>query len=506
MKLMDPDDYDKEQVTVAVLHHPMDWLANSDKVPYEGRAAAYEYLASRAHVILSGHTHGGIVRATRSFDRARLLVGGSTYDNHAYRNNFSVVKIDLKSREIVRRPWELDPRGPLWEEKETQVYTLCCERTTRNRADESKYIAWLQEKTRSIELNRLGVAPQKVPPPAIDVMFIRLTTAAGVKEAAAIGRPEPVALEEAMRTQRRLVIEGKPGCGKTTFARWIAWMLCRPGGPPAELAWLAGFPIWVRISELDEHIVNTLKSRQAGDPATAKDPRWIAHYLASHREWGLDENFFAERLAAEDTALLLDGLDEAANHERRVDIVDMIREAAAQFACRIVVTTRPGVHEGRATLAGFGLAAIDDLDDAGIDAFLQQWCTWLKQIGETADYDELRNAVAVRGVRYLSRNPMMLTALAVLHLRRHRLPEQRVKLYGEILDWLAEQTVEKHREYKKDAVLELLGKLALGMIEFRAGSGFQSRLTARRGYSRRRRNRWRRCARFWKTCSAIAAL
>ena len=316
------------------------------------------------------------------------------------------------------------------------------------------------------------MAPGEVPPPGIDTLFIRLTTAARAKGEGAAGRPEPIPLEEALRNNRRLVIEGKPGCGKTTFVRWIAFLLCRPGGPPANLLWLAGFPIWVRISELDQYIGNTLENRIAGDPATAVDPRWIANFLASHEGWDLDEAFFADKLREPDTVLLLDGLDEASNQQRRVDMVKTIREAAGQYGCRMVVTTRPGVHEGRATLESFGLAAIDDLDDNGIDGFLLQWCRWLKRGEEAAAqtyYAEVRQAVAVPGIRHLARNPLMLTSLAVLHFRRHRLPEQRVKLYEQILDWLAEQAVERRREYRKDTLLERFGFLALGMQEWTGG-------------------------------------
>ena len=477
MPLMDPEAYDGAPVAVAVLHHPQEWLVNSDCVSYGDRPSAYGYLAARAHLILSGHTHGAIERSTRCFDRARLIAGGAAYDNHQYRNNFSILKIDLKRRTAIRRPWELDPRVPKWEEKERQEYSLRIEKPRSGpldarHANPAKYIAWLQDKTRSIELNQLHVAPQEVPPPAIDTLFIKLTTAGAAKDGGAPGRGEPVPLEEALRNNRRLVIEGKPGCGKTTFVRWIAWMLCRPGGPPANLPWLAGFPVWVRINELDRHIASTLERPQPGDPATAADARWIAHFLASHRGWDLDEAFFAGQFRVPDTVLLLDGLDEAANQQRRVEMVKLIREAAGDYGCRIVVTTRPGGHEGRATLEAFGLASIDDLDDAGIDGFLLQWCRWLKRGDESAAqayYAELRPAVAVPGIRHLARNPLMLTSLAVLHFRRNKLPEQRVKLYQQILDWLAEQAVDRHREYRKDALLERFGLLALGMQEYKGG-------------------------------------
>ncbi len=172
------------------------------------------------------------------YDRARLFVGGAAYDNHEYRNNFSIVKIDPKRRTATRRAWELDPRGPRWEEKDQQEYSLRIEKPGRNQVNPVKYIAWLQDETRSIELSQLHVAPQDVPPPGIDTLFIRLTTAGPAKGVSGPGRPEPIPLQEALRNNRKLVIEGKPGCGKTTFVRWIAWMLCRPGGAPADL--LAG--------------------------------------------------------------------------------------------------------------------------------------------------------------------------------------------------------------------------------------------------------------------------
>src|ERR1035441_5492578 len=162
MQLMDADEYDTAPVTVAVLHHPQEWLANADCVSYDNRPGAYGYLAARAHVILSGHTHGAIEQSTRCYDRARLFAGGAAYDNHQYRNNFSVLKIDPKRRTAIRRPWELDPRVPKWEEKERQEDSLRTEKPRRGRfdaqqANPAKYIAWLQDKTRSIELNQLLV-------------------------------------------------------------------------------------------------------------------------------------------------------------------------------------------------------------------------------------------------------------------------------------------------------------------------------------------------------------
>ena len=62
--LMDTDEYDATPITVAVLHHPPEWLADADLASYENRPGSYGYLAARAHLILSGHTHCAIERST----------------------------------------------------------------------------------------------------------------------------------------------------------------------------------------------------------------------------------------------------------------------------------------------------------------------------------------------------------------------------------------------------------------------------------------------------------
>ena len=470
---MDPDDYDKAPITVAVLHHPQEWLANPEYNAYGDRRNTYGYLAERSHAILSGHTHGAIERATRCYDRARLFLGGATYDNHAYRNNFSLLQIDPDERIITRRPWEFDPRKGQWEEKESDTYSLRTEKLGRGTPDPAKYLAWLRDQTQFIDLHQLKVGPGQVPPRAIDLLYIKLMTTAPAATGG-MERPEPVSLEEALEN-RALVIEGKPGAGKTTFLRWLAWMLCRPAGPPPGLPVQDRCPLFVRISELDQHISRTLERGKAGDPTTAADPRWIAHFLAS-RGWGLNKKFFLDKLRQKDGVLLLDGLDEAANEQRRVDIVRTIQDAAAQYACHIVVTTRPGAHQGRATLVGFTPARIEDLDADGINGFLLQWCRWLKRGNEAAAqayYAELRPAVAAPSIRILARNPLMLTALAVLHVWRHRLPEQRVHLYEQIMDWLAEQAAYKRREYSKYERLERFGRLALAMQEWKGGQKTQ---------------------------------
>ncbi|MBK5290284.1 MAG: SUMF1/EgtB/PvdO family nonheme iron enzyme [Acidobacteriia bacterium] len=465
LQKFDLDKYNRETVTVAVLHHPPDWFHLNEVNQYGNRKNTYAYLAARSHAILSGHTHGAIERSTRCYDRAWLFLNGAAYDSHNYRNNFSILQIDLDKRAITRLPWELDPRVPKWEAKPPQPYSLKTEGPVRGSPDTSKYFDWLRGQTQLINLDQLKLERDKTPPAFIDVLYMRLMTRLPATKGEGLERAEPVPLEEALRIPR-LVIEGKPGGGKTTFVRWTAWNRCRTASAAA------GFPVLVRIRELDQHITKTLDRGKPGDPTLDVDTRWIAHFLAA-KGWGLDENFFLQKVMDEDTVLLLDGLDEAANQGRREKIVEMVSQAATQWRCRMVVTTRPGAHEGKATLKDFEEVRIEELDNPGTDGFLLQWCKWLKPGDEAAAldyYGQLRKAVAVPSIHILARNPLMLTTLAVLHLRRHRLPEQRAQLYEQIIDWLADQAVEKHSDkWRKDQLFDRFGKLALGMQTWKGG-------------------------------------
>jgi hypothetical protein len=62
----------------------------------------------------------------------------------------------------------------------------------------------------------------------------------------------------------------------------------------------------------------------------------------------------------------------------------------------------------------------------------------------------------------MARNPVMLTALAVLHWNRKSLPDQRSELYQSVLEWLAAAREEK-RTTPAAQCLDLMQHLAYTM-------------------------------------------
>ena len=231
-----------------------------------------------------------------------------------------------------------------------------------------------------------------------------------------------------------------------------------------------GFPLYVRISELDAHLAK-IWSGQARDaardaPTRETDPRWISHFLGM-LDWGATRAFFEAKLSQEDTILLLDGLDEAPGENSRERMANLLNEAARQYPkCRIVVTTRPQALTGETRPDDFADVWIDEFDSDAIDLFVQRWCA-CRYSGEP-DQEErerthLREALRAGEIPDLAKNPLMLAALTVIHFNGGRLPDNRFELYEAILRWLARSREQLPGQPDWETRLERLRLLALGM-------------------------------------------
>ncbi len=94
------------KLTVGMLHHPFDWLHEQETNP-RGRVDIDDFVASRCHLILSGHTHGKIKKPSKVCDKAWHFQGGATFEDGGHTNSFSLIRID--GAQVTRQPWEFDP-------------------------------------------------------------------------------------------------------------------------------------------------------------------------------------------------------------------------------------------------------------------------------------------------------------------------------------------------------------------------------------------------------------
>ena len=259
-------------------------------------------------------------------------------------------------------------------------------------------------------------------------------------------------------SEPRLVILGDPGSGKTTFLRRIANAACEKRlADPA-----AAFPLMIRISELAEFV-----EQQDRKDAPALLPRLLARQTRDLAV-PLDEAFFERLLTKGPCLLLVDGLDEAPSEVVRETVSRLIARAANAWPdCRFVVTTRPQAYAEEVMLVNFHHARIGPLEPDAVRTFLQRWAgALLAENPERArnHAKELIQAVESRvEIRRIAANPVMLTALAVLHWNEKRMPEQRADLYDSILTWLARSRKRRPDRPNAEACIKALQELAGAM-------------------------------------------
>ncbi len=316
---------------------------------------------------------------------------------------------------------------------------------------------------------------------------------------------------EWLNAEKRLVLLGDPGSGKSTFVKFVALCLAgeRAGDPcvnrslltapmpdekekdkqPAPQPWQHGALLPV-IIVLREFAATALPADNA--------PVTIEHLFAYLREklraWGIEE--FAPALKSilwDGKALLLfDGLDEVPEAQRRrQQILDAIRAAAMCWkGCRILVTSRTYAYQppkaSRADsdqnaswrLDGFAETVLATFDEKQIAEFVTRWYEEMAEHGQLAsDFaknraEALQKAIDTRAqLRQLAERPLLLTLMAVLHSSTGtELPDKRVELYARatevLLEWWEGY---KQHEYKslsevlnigRDKLLEALSRIA----------------------------------------------
>jgi len=266
-----------------------------------------------------------------------------------------------------------------------------------------------------------------------------------------VGEGRRLGALEAAVGNRRLVLLGAPGSGKSTFVRHLALCLTLAQLEPSG-NWLAHLPGWPADEAGALPVVATLRDfarwaatrEQPADNAGALG-QFIEVWLASH-----DLADFAgplrQALHQGRAVVLLDGLDEIPTRELR----GLVRDAVAGFArtygsARILVTCRTLPYQdpaGRLDARQFPPFELAPFDEARIDQFIRAWYGELADLGtvrpEDAEplSDRLRQAVRRPDLWRLASNPLLLTVMALVHAHKGRLPEARALPYEECTDLL----------------------------------------------------------------------
>ncbi|HLF87440.1 MAG TPA: NACHT domain-containing protein, partial [Anaerolineales bacterium] len=268
-------------------------------------------------------------------------------------------------------------------------------------------------------------------------------------------KSQPLTALKATISNRRMVLLGDPGSGKSTFVRYLTHCLAAHPLEP-EAGWL-------------EHLQNWPPNETTILPIPV-----ILRDFAQHHKSPLPEraevnhlwNFLAARLTAQNldfarqplrqvlengqALVLLDGLDEIPTPPQRRFVRDAVRAFIQRYphnryliTCRVLSYQPPETPDQpdiRLTeLPDFKLAPFDE---EKIGHFIEAWYQELSRLGTISSEDapglvaKLTRAVRRPELWRLAPNPMLLTVMAVVHADRGRLPDARALLYEEIIDIL----------------------------------------------------------------------
>ena len=241
------------------------------------------------------------------------------------------------------------------------------------------------------------------------------------------------------RCYQGVVILGDPGSGKTThLKRLLLWCLRKGpeslGLPPGML------PVFLAL--------RNLKDIQSGLDAFIQ-----AELTQPHLDTPLD---FGKRLLERgNLLLLLDGLDEVADIEKREEVARWIVGAIQAYPdCRLVITCRFAGYSPTVQLsAEFLEMHLRPLTEKQVAVFVRNWYRIVER-GTAKDLDQAEGIAAekaqnlierlkapdfrARRVFELTRNPLLLTNICLVHRHRGELPKKRARLYEECIDVLLE--------------------------------------------------------------------
>ncbi|WP_369262515.1 NACHT domain-containing NTPase [Streptomyces sp. R35] len=269
------------------------------------------------------------------------------------------------------------------------------------------------------------------------------------------GEGSGMRVEAALGGAARVLLRGEAGSGKTTLLRWLAVTAAR-GAFTGELAdWNGLTPVFVKLREYSDRPLPTPEAMLDGvaSPLTGIMPKgWVERQLEGGK-----------------ALLLIDGVDELLNRERR-GVRDWLRRLLTTYSgVQVVVTSRPAAA-GADWLRreDFATLNLDRMTPPDLAAFVRQWHQAVRELGdelpcgadELPRYEQsLLTSLKDRAhLQSLAGTPLLAAMLCAMHLTRgSQLPRDRMELYRNAL-----RTLVHDRDADRNVPSAVESKLSLG--------------------------------------------
>lgn len=233
---------------------------------------------------------------------------------------------------------------------------------------------------------------------------------------AAEGTGERRDLYETIRKERRSVVIGEAGAGKSMLLKHslLEWT-------ERHTTRRSEIPVLVELRRLN------------AVPADAVDlVAQIQQFLETHQFKGA-AGFVAKALEDGRISVLFDGLDEV-TADRLDGVVQKLRDFAQRFTdCQIVVTCRSSLYKGE--LEFKTVVRVAELDDATIRRLLHRWPGL-----DAASQERLyRNIGSNPSLKRLARSPLLLSMMAWMTMSGIVLPTSRAEFYDTAIENLVKR-------------------------------------------------------------------
>jgi HEAT repeat protein len=351
-----------------------------------------------------------------------------------------------------------------------QIFVMPDVREERNRISPSSYRLdldlsdWISPDTKSYPLSRAQQSEIKL----LRQSMRQDNLLKEQKEWAVRDRSAPrIPAQTVINNQKKAVVLGAPGSGKTMLASYFALMLCETEQSD---------PTQIGLKTEDDYLPVVVRIRDW----ILQPNMGLLEYLRSNAEASLackelPSGFFEHWLERGKALILLDGLDEVVDEAQRRKVAEQIETFLHQYQDNpAVITSRPaGYRWDFFNLDEFPHYTLESFDDKQVATFIDHWYdSRLKDDPAQAERQkaDLQKAFARNErIRLLARNPLLLTIIALIHRYQRELPRRRCNLYEKAVEtlltsWDNGKEIKLYSQVllflKSDDLLYILKKLA----------------------------------------------
>lgn len=303
----------------------------------------------------------------------------------------------------------------------------------------SSYFEWLKRECGSVEL--LGLRLQRGQSVRIGSVYVPVHSTRGLDDPQLRHTTRLLDLVN----ERSIYVSGAAGAGKSTFCRWLAWLLASGSLPPRggrpeigqehfpEL--LRGkVPILIRLREF--HQPQLVQRDVTAHMFESAMKAWVNERKPGGIEWPA----VTRQIHRGGAVLMFDGIDEAPPAARD-GLVKGLGECVPAWTAsgnRVVATSRPyAVSQSSIRQLNLPHVPVSGLPESIQRLLVSRWFDILADDPESgrniadALLTDLRDR---RWLRPLAENPLLLTSICIVYGQGRRLPEDKYELYDRIVE------------------------------------------------------------------------